>query len=470
HPTALGSDGTVVPLTATNPTPSHPKLGVTLTTAVLTAGRDGTRPAIRTDASWTSGREITVDGRPFSLKDGVWTASADTTLDGSNTPAMDRIVLSDGTSHPIAWNTPEASDGRIAMTGTSAGETGGQRWLVTVTASRTPDRTRLDQAIAAGRAKLDDRDADRTADSVRTLRDAIAAAAALDPTATDDETRQAADRIDTAMRNLTDLTWSVRVDGRDVPLTRTAPHVWSLTADAATRPVARLTATSNDPTLDPAAMDGETKTRDDATRTLGVLDRTGTTTYRHRSAGRTLTVALSWRQTVGTPVALPGGVAAHRGTDGVWTATITGTLDPNGRPDITSLDLGGQSAKVTYSDPSGATGGTLRRTGLAEGELRATGQRYRITVNATTPIDTGELRALAARQRRAMQPGAHHWHAKDAEAMTRLLDETDRLLKDDGATPAAVTDLYARLNRATLTATAWTVDGRPLTWHEQEDA
>lgn len=468
---ASGSDGSTVDLQLTGATETHPLLGVTAGAGTLSRQAEGTRPPIRLDATWSVGREARADGNPFTLTGSVWEANVSMSLDGENRPASNTISVADA-SIPVTWSDPvSGDDGTVSVHGDAAGVIDGQAWHASVTASRVVDRTGLDRAVTQARDLLADPMHDWTGESRTRVEQAIDEALRLPATATDTQLTQAAAAVNDAAGKLTQITWSVTVNGRKLVFDHDRGGNYTLDAkDLTDEPAAMISASSNDPTLKPVTLKREGRASHDATGAFGVDTVTGSYTYHATSGGRNLDMSLAFRRTDGTEILLPGGVHAQADTDGTWTATVATTLDTDGKPAIDALDLAGQKETVDWSKPTGANKGELTRTAIVQGTLKATGQHFRFTLTARAHVDKTQLATLADSQAKALEPGAHHWHAKQAERFVDALDHARLVLADDTASQHQVDDAYRALQAASLTETVWSSDGTVFDWKQSDDS
>lgn len=465
---ASGSDGSEVTLTLTGVHETHPSLGVTEGTGTLSREASGTRPAISIPASWSIGAEATVLGQRFTLKDGVWTAHVDTTLDGDNRPAVDSIDVADQTV-ALEWGEPAATDGTVTRTAdTGERQLDGQTWRVTLTASRTPDRTTLDRAVQDARARLDDPSHDWTAASRQDLEAALTDARNLDATATDGEVADMANRVSKASAALTDVTWSVTILGTRYGLDY-ADGAYTLHTDASEQPEDRVKAVSNDPTLGEIEMTRTGETRHDTDGAFGVDQVSGDYEYRSRDGDpRTLKVTVAYRQTVGEAIQLPGGAKATL-RDGVWTADLPTSLDGTGAPRLTWIELEGKRHDIAYGPAHGANQGSLVRDGLLEGTL-SNGQRYSIRVTASTRLDKTQLARAVDTARAAETPGQWHWTADSWQRHDRAAKAAESVLADDAATPDAIAVAVGNLSLTTLSPVTWKAGDTTLAWNPGDDS
>lgn len=467
---AKGSDGSEVVLQLTGAKTTHPKLGVTAGEGTLSRQADGTRPPISIQATWTLGEEATVDGNAFTLQDGTWTASLNVTLDGENTPSTSQVKVG-GSTTPIEWGALEEKDGTILTTGTATGSLDGQPWIVHATASRTIDRTGLDQAIGLAKAKRDDTSSDWTHASVDALDKALDAAEGLPQTATMSQLTAAANQVTDAAAKLVQVEWTVSVNGVKHTLEHHSGKAYTLDLKGLdTQPDEKLTASSNDPTLGDLTLIREGDTRHDTGTAFGVDTVSGDYTYHGATQDRTLDVTASFTRTDGTEILLPGGVHATPDDQDVWHATVTTTLDENGTPAFDRLDLNGQQEKIDWGKATGANKGELKRTAVVEGTLKTTGQEFRFTLTASTKVDKDQLKTLINTQAKALEPGSYHWTTKTADALKASITAAQVTFDDDASTPAQVRKAYADLQKLTLDPVTWTSGKTAFAWHADDDS
>ena len=415
---AKGSDGTSIPLTLSDATEEHPKLGVTTGTGTLTAEAKDGHPAVRVPATWTTGTETTLsDGTPFALKDGVWQAAyaRTLTLKDDNEPPVRNIGLSDGTKQKIEWDEPTLRDGRVVRTGTATGEIQGQKWQATITAERDTDHTGLTQAVTAARQAYDQGASEYTAASLEKLADTIRQADELDRTgATDEAMNDMRDRLAEAVGNLETITWKTAGTTLSHEKGRGYDGKAPDTLDAA--PGDTVALTSNDPTLGKLGSITIARIQNDDPATLtdedlGVARATGTAHYQGATpnGNRTATWSQDYSYTVGQRVEATGPDGRDIGFTsgaGYLSATVTASLDRNNRPKDAGITIDGRNVQVTWSGQvhttTTDTTTTYVRQGRVEGDVKVAGtdrtQHWIVYVSASRT--EGHVAGLSLIQRK----------------------------------------------------------------------
>lgn len=491
--TAVGSDGSNVALTLGQATETHPALGVTAGTMSVTAEAEGTRPAINATISWTVGSEIKAYGHSFTLgQDGVWTLTHDAGL-GLNNQPTESAIDENGLKATIEWGQPTAANGQVTMKGAAKGSIDGQNWRIDYTATREVTHGRLDEAIKNAKAKLNDKTVDYTNASRRTVKAAIANGEKLGDTATAEQYEQASRAIDQAADALVAVTWTANVNGAQMPLTRDKDGNWSLVTGTLDQAIqldnGTLRITSNDPTLgDNGAIilsttGGASEDVNDPTKDsrigFGQWVNNGGTTLQADENGRRYKVDASWSELKGTRVTDALGAAFEWDNDSLtWKARPAAPLDSKGEPAVTSITLDNGEQTVVgleYGKASGSTSGTLKRVAVAKGELKGSGQKYEITVTATTDTAASReaLASMVDSASKRFQPGAHHWTHATADAYQKAIEQAAVVLNADDATPDRIAAAAKDLNKAVegLKAQVWSLeDGTKLEWNEADDS
>lgn len=458
--TAVGSDGTKVDLSIGGADVRHPAFGLTEGMVTATAPRDGTRPAISVRASWSCGQEITAYGQSFRQDtDGTWIMSHDLPLDADNNPSETTVTVA-GQSTPITWDVPTADNGVVSMSGKAEGSVDGQNWRIDFNATRAVDHAGLDQAVAAAKATLSDTMHEYTAASRRTLDDAIGEAEALGDAAPASQYTQAAAAITKAEQSLVPVVWTVDINGAAKGMTRHDDGRIILDTDT------WKTAKTNDPTKDPRIG-------------FGQWIENGSAVLSATSKGRTYTVTSNWTQMNGAAITnVNGSPVAYDESSQEWTAALSAALDRDGQPAITSINLdnGEQTTvKLSYGKATGSKKGILTRTAVATGELEGSGQKYRITVTASSDTATARasLSALVESAKTRFQPGAHHWTGKSVDAYKNALSIASNILDADDATVNDLAEASTGLSKALdgLEPVEWsTTDGVKLEWSQADDS
>lgn len=492
--TAVGSDGTKVDLSIGGADVRHPAFGLTEGMVTATAPRDGTRPAISVRASWSCGQEITAYGQSFRQDtDGTWIMSHDLPLDADNNPSETTVTVA-GQSTPITWDVPTADNGVVSMSGKAEGSVDGQNWRIDFNATRAVDHAGLDQAVAAAKATLSDTMHEYTAASRRTLDDAIGEAEALGDAAPASQYTQAAAAITKAEQSLVPVVWTVDINGAAKGMTRHDDGSWTLDTGTLDQALSvegghKLTITSNDPTLGSNGriiLDTDTwktaKTNDptkDPRIGFGQWIENGSAVLSATSKGRTYTVTSNWTQMNGAAITnVNGSPVAYDESSQEWTAALSAALDRDGQPAITSINLdnGEQTTvKLSYGKATGSKKGILTRTAVATGELEGSGQKYRITVTASSDTATARasLSALVESAKTRFQPGAHHWTGKSVDAYKNALSIASNILDADDATVNDLAEASTGLSKALdgLEPVEWsTTDGVKLEWSQADDS
>ena len=193
-----------------------------------------------------------------------------------------------------------------------------------------------------------------------------------------------------------DVSWSVSLNGRQVPATLDANK--TLTGgidlnDQTPDPVIRLTSSMGDVIYLPASGSTVTARRHPA---LGVTSTDTRTVYQAAASGHhpAVKITATSRSTTGEPITVQDGTPFSRQADGTWQATTPTSmqLDGKNQPEHDTISLSnGQSLRITWDKPTtmskpDVNGGTLTlitRQGSSTATISVNGQTEKISVHVT---------------------------------------------------------------------------------------